>query len=391
MKSTDHVPQNYVNSSQQGPVNTFAKSETVVIDSGSQYPMLFSQPIESVNKLNVGDCKDEPLKKTNFEGIPTKISSKMPAKSQSRRKYTSRNPEETSLNQLQSDVPEFSKRVPNILRRNKKVRVQSSEKQEPKIQSPKSETVVIDSGNQYPKSFSRSIESVDKLNVDGSLKKTSSKAMPTNVSSRTPVKGKKRRKCISRDHEETSSKQQSDVPKCSKRVPNILQRNEKFGVKSPEKEQAKIIQTPPKNTAQSTLAEINCSNSTPRSRDVRVDDFTNIFSARGASPLGHNRSFEFLRGNFGSPGISPLRTPVCFSSGFTPPRQGDCEPEFLSTPIRSCLGDLSFNWTPLLRGLTPMSNNTSNSNCASNQRCRKSLALEQINELNESTPSKATW
>ncbi|XP_028417732.1 forkhead box protein N3-like [Dendronephthya gigantea] len=396
VKSTHDVAQNcYVNSSQQGPVHTFAKSETVVIDSGSQYPMSFSQPAESADELNVGVSDDGSLKETASEAIPTKVSSKTPTNGKRRRKSTSCEPKETSLKE-QSNIPKSLKRVPNILRRNKKFRIKSPDKQESKIHTLQSETVEIDSGSQNPMSFSQSVENVDELNngacEGGSLRKTTSEAVETKVSSKTPAKCKSRRKSRSRnDPKETSLKEQLDESKFSKPVPNILRRDEMFRAKSPEKITPKM-QTPLKNAAQSTLAEINCSNDrTPRSPNGRVDDFANIFGAPGASPLGRNRSFEFLRSCFGSPGISPLRSPVCFSSGFTPPTQGDCEAEFLSTPIRSCLADLSFNnWTPLHKGFTPISNNTPNSNCTSNQRCRKSLSLEPINELNESI-SKTTW
>jgi hypothetical protein len=192
----------------------------------------------------------------------------------------------------------------------------------------------------------------------------------------TPTLKLTRNKTSSRTPKDIS-KRRSQVSKDSKRVPNILRRKKK-PAKSPEKHEA-IIQSPLRNCVQSTLAAINSSNHAPYSPNKRVDDLVNTLSATQSSPLGHNRSFDFLQYGFGSPGISPLRSPLCFTTGLTPLRQSDCDSGIISTPINSYLGDVSLNWTPFKTGLTPISNYSSQSYSSSSvQRCRKSLGLEQI-------------
>lgn len=189
-----------------------------------------------------------------------------------------------------------------------------------------------------------------------------------NTASKRSTKGK-----------DLSSKQQrSRVSKTPKRVPNILRRKTKLPVKTPEKQKS-VLKTPLKNSLQSTLAAINSCNQTPCSPKRHVNDLANGLTASESSPFGHNRSFDFLQYSFSSPGISPLRSPVRFSSGFTPLRPSDCEPGNMSTPSTSFLADLSFSWTPNYSGFTPISTGTSQSNSSSTtQRCRKSLGLDKV-------------
>ena len=211
---------------------------------------------------------------------------------------------------------------------------------------------------------------------------TSSSALTTTRSSlleKTPGKGvntaSKRR---TKAKDVPSKRQRSRVVKNSKRVPNILRRKTKIPVKSPV-EQKSVLQTPLKNSLQSTLAAINSCNHTPCSPKRQADALADGLTASDSSPFGHNRSFDFLQYSFGSPGISPLRSPVRFSSGFTPLRPTDCEPGNMSTPSTSFLADLSFSWTPNNPGFTPISTGTSQSNSSSTtQRCRKSLGLDKL-------------
>ena len=206
---------------------------------------------------------------------------------------------------------------------------------------------------------------------------TPPKEKSTKAALSTPTEECSGKKISSRTPEEASSKRRSEVSKNVKRVPNILRRRKQL-VKSPEKHEA-IIQSPLKNCVQSTLAAINSSNHAPCSPKKRVDDPVNMWSSTQSSPLGHNRSLDFFQYGFGSPGISPLRSPFSFTSGLTPLRQSDCDSGIISTPINSHLGEISLNWTPFKTGLTPISPYSSQSHSSGNiQRCRKSLGLEQI-------------
>ncbi|CAB4008121.1 forkhead box M1-like isoform X1 [Paramuricea clavata] len=254
---------------------------------------------------------------------------------------------------------------------------------------------VVDSASNSMSS-SQTVEGVNKFyaceSEGQSFSGTCLEATTTKAHLYTPTQGQNRHKTASRKPKEASSKRQrSQASKTPKRVPNILRRKKRLLVKSPERQEA-IIETQLKSSVESTLAAINCSNYAPYSPKRRVDDLGNTLCAPGFSPVGHNRSFDFIQQGFGSPGISPLRLPVCFSSGFTPLRQGGCDLGTVSTPTNSCLGDLSFNWTPFNTGLTPISANTSPSNFGSNtQRCRKSLGLDQVNETTESTQLSPSW
>ena len=213
------------------------------------------------------------------------------------------------------------------------------------------------------------------------FKKDSSEVPATKAPLCTPTKIEGTHRTPSRKPKDISPKRpRSQVSKNSKRLPNILRRRRPPVVKSAETPES-IIQTPLKSNVQSTLAAINSGNHTPYSPKRRMDGLVNMSSTRQSSPVGHNHSLDFFQHGFSSPGISPLRSPICFNSGLTPLRQSDIDSGIVSTPMKSYLGDLSFNWTPLNTGFTPKSNYSSpvRANC-NTQRCRKSLGLEQINE-----------
>ena len=230
---------------------------------------------------------------------------------------------------------------------------------------PKS-SVSVESGNDIGdhESVSFSMTPSEENSTKAALCTPTQECSGDNISSRTP--------------KEASSKRRSQVvSKNLKRVPNILRRKKQL-VKSPERHED-IIHSPLKNCLQSTLAAINSSNHAPCSPNKRVDDPVNIWSSTQSSPLGHNRSLDFLQYGFSSPGISPLRSPFSLTSGLTPLRQNDYDSGIVSTPINSCLGDISLNWTPFKTGFTPISPFSSQSHSGGSiQRCRKSLGLEQI-------------
>lgn len=203
-------------------------------------------------------------------------------------------------------------------------------------------------------------------------------AIRTSLFEQTPSRGEHSAKRRTKAKDVPSKQHRSRVSSNSKRVPNILRRKTKAPVKSPKKQHKAMLKTPLKNSVQSTLAAINSCNHTPCSPKRPVDDPVNGLTALDSSPFGHNRSFDFLQYSLiSSPGISPLRSPVRFSSGFTPLGQGDREPCNVSTPSTSFLADLSFNWTPTKSGFTPMSSSISQSSSSTApQRCRKALGLE---------------
>ena len=184
------------------------------------------------------------------------------------------------------------------------------------------------------------------------------------------------------NHVSSSRKTATKSPSNSKQLPNILRRKRKTRASFP----ATMVRTPPKSMVQSTLAAINSTVQVAAySPKFGYDDIVSSMAELTSSPLGHN-AFDF-----GSPGFSPLRSPLRFGghvgftppSGFTPVKQE--ADSGIVTPVKG-FGDLSFNWTPFKTGLTPLIQSPPKNelaSCSDSQGCRKSLGLDKVNEISD--------
>ena len=182
-------------------------------------------------------------------------------------------------------------------------------------------------------------------------------------------------------------------PASSKQLPNILRRKRKAQPNSPVVRMK--VKTPTKSTTQPTLAAINSNHHVACSPRKNFDDYLNNVTEMTSSPLGKNSLFDIFSNGFNSPGFSPLRSPVRFSpvTGFTPLRQ-ETDSAIMVTPVKEVFGDLSFNWTPLKTGLTPLMLSPpryEKATSVTSQGCRKSLGLEKINEVDGCGGSNTAW
>ena len=199
------------------------------------------------------------------------------------------------------------------------------------------------------------------------------------------------------NHVSSSRRTATKSPTNSKQLPNILRRKRKTQASSP----AAIVRTPPKSTVQSTLAAINSTVQVAAySPKFGYDDFVSSLAELTSSPLGHN-AYDFLPNGFGSPGFSPLRSPLRFGGhvGFTPPAgftplKQEADSGIIVTPVKG-FGDLSFNWTPFKTGVTSLIQSPPKNelaSCSGSQGCRKSLGLDKVNEISdESCGAGGSW